>query len=132
MSTAKLNVGSVTMPAGKYYVGDPCYCVPTDRWMEWLEAAKYEDSPRFLLAELDGHPILGVSTAYGDGVFPGTDGNSYPVDAGLIGLVPVEIAEVSFPSDKPVEFTSDFECSYSDGVIVLGHIGINTDDGEEF
>ena len=83
--TAKKNIESVTMPAGEYWVGDPCYSVPDARWMEWLEAADYINERRYLLAEIDGQPVLGIGTAYGDGLFPGSDGNEYAVDAGLIG-----------------------------------------------
>lgn len=131
VASARLNVGSVTMPAGKYYVGDPCYAVPDSRWEEWLKAANFEDEGRFLVANIDGHAVLGIGTAYGDGTYEGNDGNSYPVDAGLLGLVPVSIAEPSFPDLPLVEFTSDFECSYDDGVVTLGRITIDTDPEEE-
>jgi hypothetical protein len=62
-----INIGSVAMPAGRYWVGDPCYAVPSERWMEWLEAADYMNAGRYLLAELDGRSVLGIGTAYGDG-----------------------------------------------------------------
>lgn len=133
---AKAKIGKVTMPAGTYLVGDPCYAVPDHRWMEWLEAADYETQD-VLLAELDGHPTLGIGTAHGDGTYEGDDGNEYPVDAGLIGVVPVEIADYSddkYPRGKimrKVEFTKDFDCSYEDGTIVLGHIEIDTDPEED-
>jgi len=133
MRSASLIASGVRMPAGEYFVGDPCYAVPDDRWMEWLEAADYTNGHRFLLAELDGYPVLGVGTAYGDGAYPGTDGNTYPVDAGLIGLVPVQVA-----TDAPFgmvrhTFTSDFECSYQEdsGKITLGHIAVFTDLDDE-
>jgi len=29
------------VPAGTYWIGDPCYTIPTDEWMEWLDAADY-------------------------------------------------------------------------------------------
>jgi len=118
------------MPAGEYWVGDPCYAVPADRWMEWLEAAGYQTQDRYLLAHLDGKPVLGISTAHGDGCYPDDHGNEYPVDAGLIGLVPVEIAADNdahhLEGMHRVRFDSDFECRYDEGVIVLGHIAINT------
>ena len=130
---AKANIGSVTMPAGRYWVGDPCYAVPNDRWMEWLEAADYQNEPRYLLAELDGRPVLGISTAYGDGQYWGRSGEGpFPVDAGLIGLVPVELADDNVTGMHLVEFDRPFECRYEDdaGLIVLGHIEIETDPEE--
>lgn len=137
---AKKNIGSITMPAGEYIVGDPCYAVPGERWMEWLEAADYqsEDSRRFMLAELDGHPIAAVGTAHGDGCYDGSDGNRYPVDAGIIGLVPTSLPgaieeQAKYTDRSPVvTFERDFQCSYEDdeGVITLGHIKITTDPDE--
>lgn len=137
---ATKNTGSITMPAGRYWLGDPCYSVPDDRWMEWLKAARFDepDGRRFLLAELDGYPVMAIGTAHGDGEYPGSDGFSYPVDAGLIGLVPVELVpEGETPFGARTEtFDSTFTCTYEEegGVIVLGHIEIKTDwdDDEDY
>jgi len=130
---ATLNIGSVTMPAGLYWLGDPCYSVPDDRWMEWLEAAEYDRQPypRYLLAELDGHPVLGIGTAWGDGAYSGSDGNLYPVDAGLLGITPVEVVTEQPFGSQLVNFPKDFECSYDNGNIILGHIVIETGESAE-
>lgn len=132
-SKFKMIITGVEMPAGKYWVGDPCYFVPDTRWMEWLEAADYLNSPRILVAEIDGYPVAGVGTAYGDGCYPGSDGYSYGVDAGLIGVTPIEVARNVTREDLGtlVEFDKPFVCSYTDGVIRLGHISINTEDDAE-
>jgi hypothetical protein len=131
---ARVNIGSVTMPAGRYWIGDPCYAVPNDRWMEWLKAADYMEQPRYLIAEFDGRPVLGISTAYGDGEYYDRGGlGSFPVDAGLIGVVPVEVAQADVTGMHLVEFEHDFECRYDEddaGLIVLGHIEIETDPSE--
>jgi hypothetical protein len=125
------NIGSITMPAGEYFVGDPCYSVPGERWMEWLNAADYENEDRYLLAELDGRPVLGIGTAFGDGEFPGSNGERYPVDAGLIGLVPCKLSKEEDPFGAHREtFDRSFECSYDDGKIHLGHITIDTENDE--
>lgn len=130
MSSAakKIITTAVEMPAGEYYVGDPCYAVPNERWMEWLEAADYENERRFLLADLDGYPVLGIGTAYGDGMYEDEDYNQYPVDAGLIGLVPVEVADDSCASRR-VRFPHTFMCTYVEEyrMIVLGNIRIDTE-----
>jgi hypothetical protein len=122
-------MGTITMPAGEYWVGDPCYAVPNDRWMEWLNAADFlrQPTPRYLLAELDGYPVLGIGTAYGDGCYPGSDGSAYPVDAGLLGVVPVEVADSDPFGMRRVVFAQPFECYYDHGTITLGHIDIDTD-----
>jgi hypothetical protein len=128
---ARAVVGAIIMPAGKYYVGDPCYAVPNDRWMEWLEAADYENERRFLLADLDGYDCLGIGTAHGDGCYEGDDGNEYGVDAGLIGVVHEEVGKKgsTLYACQLVEFPEDFTCTYEEdeGTIVLGHIRIKTD-----
>lgn len=81
----------ITVPAGEYWLGDPCYSVRNEDWMPWLEAANYEDERFVLWAKIPGteHWVLGLSTQWGDGCFTDEQGNEYGVDAGLIGLVPV-------------------------------------------
>jgi hypothetical protein len=100
----------VTMPAGAYYLGDPCYVFDnnergTDEWTRLLENSDYFDA-----GESEGSPVgyvdvpadpsdpansatvslpvLAFGTAYGDGGYEDRDGNHYSVDAGMIGLVP--------------------------------------------
>lgn len=119
-------ITKATLPAGEYVVGDPCYAIPEHRWAEWLEAADYTNQRHILVAELDGVPAVGVGTAFGDGFYHDQDGRAYPVDAGLIGLVPTSLAvgdhSVVVTFDKPVE------CWYDDGTIHLGDIVIETDE----
>lgn len=126
--------GPVMIPAGRYVIGDPCYSVPDDRWIEWLEAADFTEVDRGVLyAEIDGYPIVGISTLHGDGEYHSSEGHSLGVDAGLIGLVPEEFA-VNNIGGQPsvVEFSVPVLCRYEEnGVIHLGHIEINTgDDGD--
>jgi len=131
--SVKLIAGTVKMPAGTYMVGDPCYSVPNARWMEWLESADYKNN-YILMAELDGQMVLGFSTAYGDGEYCDQEGNKYPVDAGMIGLVPVDLIEGGPDADLGcvVTFTDDFLCTRSDaGLLEFGDIIINTDDEVE-
>ncbi len=96
-------------PAGKYFIGDPCYGVPYDDWSKLLddtgllglypEDSKYLGNPdeyaakedQAAIFELDnGYYVLAAPTAYGDGSYEGSDGNYYPVDAGMIGAVSIE------------------------------------------
>jgi hypothetical protein len=128
----------ILMPAGEYWVGDPCYAVPNADWMEWLEAADFENEHWVLKAPVNGKEVLAFGTAYGDGCYPGSDGNLYPVDAGLIGVVPVTLnpaADQQYQAGLMHKRTFDkqFEC-YIDQprhVIVLGDIRIPTDDDEQ-
>ena len=142
-----LDENQIVMPPGKYRLGDPCYSVPNDRWSEWLDAtgSSLNDEDN-IYALLDGWPIIGFSTAYGDGSYEGSDGHSYPVDAGLIGLVPVEIADDRYSADQGlwtvVEFTKPTLCSNTsrtpgrgwtgrtEGLMKFGDITIDTRDEE--
>lgn len=148
--TIKNDSVKISVPAGTYYVGDPCYAFREDRhdqWIQWLEAADYQNSHIVLLAEVPGtgYTVLGFSTAWGDGCYEGSDGNDYPVDAGLIGLVPEGFVKI-FGNKKPfgmqkVKFEDDFEAfidyrggAYRSGqhhIITLGHIQIETGDGDD-
>jgi hypothetical protein len=130
----------VTMPAGDYWVGDPCYAVADDRWSEWCEEA-YENDPGdtvVMLAGVDGWPVLGINTSYGDGVYGGSDGERYPVDAGLIGCVPVQVADWDREAhgDAPFgmqryTFTADFDCRDEAGTIIIGDVAVYTDPSDE-
>lgn len=118
-----------TVPPGVYLVGDPCYSVPDDLWMEWLEEADYTNGDRrhVLAAKIDGHEVVGVSTAHGDGVYYDGEGREYGVDAGLLGLVPVEVAKEEPDMDLPLlTLTEPADCYYDDGIVHLGPIEINT------
>lgn len=136
---AVVNIESISMPPGDYWVGDNCYAVPNERWMEWLEAANYESADRFLLAELslpDHAPgwgeqfsVAAVHTAYGDGTYFDQEGRGYPVDAGMIGVVPVEIAtEEPGWGSHLITFDTSFKLGYEEdeGVIQIGHLRIPT------
>lgn len=127
MTKARLISTSALMPAGEYWVGDPCYSVPDERWHEWLDLAGSDNYKRVLLAELDGKPVIGINTSSGDGYYTDEQGRGYSVDAGLIGLTPVSLVTEDEPfSSHKVIFENDFECHYIDGKIVLGHITIDT------
>ena len=85
----------VTLDAGDYWLGDPCYVIRDEDWMPWLEATDYETETN-LVGEIPGseHEAVGFATSYGDGVYPFTINDEQveelAVDAGMIGFVPVE------------------------------------------
>ncbi len=124
----------VTVPAGTYWLGDPCYAVPQDLWMTLLDSCDYfTDNPVGTVTGSDGrqYHVLGFSTAYGDGCYEDQHGNEYPVDAGMIGLTPVGLVE-SYPHGcKLVEFTEDTLCTWYEGVMKFGSYKINTKDFDE-
>ena len=124
----------VVVPAGQYVLGDPCYAVPNDDWDELLASCDYFRNPIGLVRDgLQTFYVLGFSTRWGDGEYLGSNGMSYPVDAGLIGLVPVEMVnDLESHYQNIVTFTKDTVCSYNgSGRLVFGGISIETDPAEE-
>ena len=130
------------LAAGTYYIGDPCY-VFADRWGDFLDSVQSPLADRFVgLAGIvpDGHlPADSIedlfraavfSTAHGDGFYRSSHGAVYPVDAGMLGAVPVDMPDGSpEPGEVTVEtFDEDFVCSADSrtGTIRFGHIVIDT------
>ena len=151
-------------PPGTYFIGDPCYAVPDDDWHDLLESTGYlglyaseENKKLDIYNRKDdmngvfrykGRYILASSTSYGDGCYPGSDGFSYGVDAGMIGAVPMDWALSSDENtkDEPgwfervgtvVNFKGSIWIEYDDGTITIcstipsENISIKTGDEEE-
>jgi hypothetical protein len=124
----------VVVPAGQYVLGDPCYAVPDDDWMPLLESCNYFNNP--IGSVKDGMQkffVLAFGTKWGDGCYAGSDGKEYPVDAGLLGLVPVELVkDLSEHIGNIVRFDKDTLCvDDGSGKLKFGHIIIDTDPAEE-
>lgn len=77
--------------ANAVYVGDLCYCLNDAVYQEAIELANYEGK---FDSTISGMHVEGafVSTQYGDGGYPGSDGRTYGVDAGIIGIVNITSA----------------------------------------
>lgn len=124
------------LPAGTYWVGDPCYCVPDDHWDDLLNVSDFFGCGGFGtrntlpkgVYNFRGVPILAFNTAYGDGVYEDDEGRKYPVDAGLIGAVPVSYAKSNPFGCHKMTFIVPTKVSNVDGVITIGDIVINTND----
>lgn len=140
----KISKVEVEVPAGKYILGDPCYAVPDGEWMELLESCDYFNTPIGTIRRspkqgtfnvMETFKIVAFSTRWGDGCYEGTDGCMYPVDAGLIGLVPVEVVGMeSLRSDlcTVITFTTPVKCSSDgEGKLRFGSITIDTDPAQD-
>lgn len=115
----------ITLPAGKYYVGDPCYTLQgkQDEWIKVLESSNYFKVPY----KKGRKTAVAFSTEYGDGEYKDNEGRSYPVDAGLIGVVPVSMATTKKPTGVHiVDFKEPFLCKQDGPVLKFGYIEINT------
>lgn len=115
------------LPAGRYYIGDPCYVLKDD----WDKVCGYLE--RNLIGCL-GKTIFMACTAYGDGVYSDKKGNDYPVDSGCIGAVPIELIKEFGPPPCPymiVDFPDGLEINYEGGKFEFGDIIIDTLDNED-
>jgi hypothetical protein len=125
-----------TVPAGRYYIGDPCYAIEGNHWSKWLTNAGLYTNPDMLTGNIvDSFDAHAFSTAYGDGTFYDQEGREYGVDAGLIGLVPISYLEANNVKVEKywtfVTFDRPTECSSFKGTLSFGDIVINTDWDEE-
>ncbi len=76
-----------TFPRGKYYLGDPCYALSEDVYMNYWGKAGFSSGK--MLTPF-GFFIV-CSTAYGDGEYTDGEGWKYPVDSGTLALIPWEM-----------------------------------------
>jgi hypothetical protein len=115
--------------AGKYYVGDLCYVVSDDNWMPLLERTDYLSIGEF---EYKGMRTYADSTAYGDGTYYDNYGREYGVDAGLIGIMPIEAIDNESNGGNIIEFENDFEVWSEEGLFRFGNITIDTKGEDEY
>lgn len=119
------------IPAGTYYLGDPCYAVPDSEWGSLLDSTDCFGNPEGFLS--DGTRVVAFGTYYGDGEYYDQFGRDYGVDAGLIGLIPWNDAFAGVGGHK-VEFDRDVFADEDHGILTFGNIVIDTvgsDDEEE-
>lgn len=131
----------VRVPAGTYFLGDPCYAVPDDQWMDLLESCGFFGAEPSLpgagpVGIANGHEVLAFGTAWGDGEYTDQFGCTYAVDAGLIGLTPVEIGfrytvEELERLGRIVKFGRDVTATDDgEGRLTFGQFSINTADDD--
>lgn len=129
----------VRVPAGTYFVGDPCYAIPVEKWIVWLEDSLYATEPYVLDGTVEGHRAVGVSTFHGDGHYSDNRGNRYSVDSGLLGVVPEALWTGTKDREELERFGSivTFDEAFyivsrvETGLVTIGEIEIATgEDGE--
>lgn len=134
--------------AGTYYIGDPCYVIQDndENWDQFLQ--NYYNHQ----AEFKGFPVFVEETYFGDGSYvDNVNGIQHFVDSGLLSVMPIELVQQE--GDKSDEeliltnehsdtrgysvitFEEDFDATMCKGVLVVGHIVIDTSyedwDGED-
>lgn len=125
----------MTMPAGKYYVGDLCYVLKTS----WDEVCDIIIKDREVLDGefyVRGDKKFAVySTMYGDGHYYDNASKGYYVDSGSIGCIRIDdipdmtddILQNIKKLGQVVEFESQFVTQrFADGTICFGDLEIYT------
>ena len=135
----KMDQTDIHIPAGTYYLGDPCYLFGkadspegignSDSWIKWLDST---DGYPIYEAKIN-HPervVAAAGTRYGDGmyaaVFNDNRREKLAVDAAMIGLVQLFDGEVDSISavgvdhiTTTVELGDDAKLAYDDGFIYI-------------
>lgn len=132
-----INTGAhgVSVPAGTYIVGDPCYVLHQwwDAFLDNIDSIR--NTSTFKIDNDVEITCVFFDTAYGDGAWRGSDGQVYAADAGMLGLVPAIVLEYGEEApgwyNKLVTFDQDFT-AYHDGVgrMDFGGIKVNTNDDD--
>ena len=138
---------NITMPAGTYYIGDPCYMVKDNASGNnfWDRLCELTYKPRAQLKSMivDSMLIWSHATIHGDGLFLLQTKNFQSrlyVDSGRIAcmkisdsLIPYKLNDDRFHDvdDKSSHycirsFTNEFEVGYSLGQFYIGNYTINT------
>jgi hypothetical protein len=137
------------MPAGEYFIGDLCYVMSDQEWLEVCDLTIR--GSRLIEGEFqlkDGRKFAMYSTAYGDGTYHDHYGFSYSVDSGSIGCIrTADIKANKYTSLGDTQdlldlgavqsFDTDFVTGGGrgepgwEGLIQFGHIVIETDPTEE-
>lgn len=124
----------MTLPAGKYWIGDLCYILD-DVWDEVcnLYFARETETDtiggEFTLS--DGRKFAMYSTLFGDGTYNDQSGHAYSVDSGTLGCIAISADDPGNSLGRVVNFRNAFDTGYTDrdqSVIKFGHIQIDTDD----
>ena len=132
----------MTMPAGKYYVGDLCYVMHPE-WREVCRLSFPANSPpkgvegEFTLA--DGRRFASFSTAYGDGEYHSSINTSHSVDSGSIGCILLsDIRDPEYSLERIqqlgaiIDFEAPFEVSNDQGLLTFGPVQIETAGGYDW
>lgn len=128
----------MTMPAGRYYIGDLCYVMHPE-WSECCELFfPHNHPPRGIEGEFtlkDGRRFANFGTAYGDGIYRSNIDTLHSVDSGSIGCILADdIRDNQYDSTTIqqlgafVDFAEPFEVLEDTGMIVFGHVRIETNE----
>jgi len=135
MSATTSNI--VNIPAGKYWLGDPCYVIEPDDWSKVCEAFYLDENQDNSVVQVDlgnGNIVVLCQTAWGDGEYRSSKGHILPVDSGTIGLVSLAYDpefKSNFDLCSEVEIKYDFSVTNFGGIMHFGNIRVDTKGDDE-
>ena len=121
-----------------FAIVDPCRVLSDDVYYNfWGKKKKFADG----IFEVNGFSFAVGSTAHGDGVYYDTDCHKYPVDAGVIALVPLELVEdksgLRYGNVFKMSGEAEFKCE--DGIFDISlpgnhqvHINTSYDEDDDY
>lgn len=129
----------MTLKAGKYWIGDPCYVLKEENgfnWIDVLNESSYFHNRKdgdYTVTKSDGgkFQMACYGTAHGDGSFFDENENEYWVDAGMISAIPAEALSegADLQGGHLIDVDHDFEFKYWAGdIFIAGVLKIKTDD----
>jgi hypothetical protein len=117
------------LPAGKYWIGDPCYVIDGEEWSNFLDP--YWNIGGFGgVFSFEEYEVCAFQTQWGDGCYPASNGVNLGVDAGIIGAIPIELARCGdLGLGTEVTFDQPFACHRDpDGRMHFGSFSVMTGD----
>lgn len=105
---------SFTAPPGRYYIGDLCYVLGDEIYDKVFGQEGYEDG--LYQEEGTGRFFMVGGTAYGDGLYYGSDGKGFGVDAGIIGITPMSCVTKDDGGGQFYTFDQPVTCIFSEGI----------------
>ena len=122
-----------------FYIGDLCYALNEKVYDEVWGGNNYEDG-QYTDPETKAEFAM-VGTAYGDGEYESSDGVTFPVDAGIIGVADLAICDGNTSLGKVVpDYSGTVLIRYENGTITVSwkpdkyysFIEIYTSDEEDY
>jgi hypothetical protein len=104
-----------TAPAGSYYIGDLCYALGDDVYDKVFGDVGGYDGGLYTYKPT-GDFFLVAGTAYGDGLYRGSDYKEFAVDAGIIGIAPMSLAKKGTEGGHVYTFKEPVKCRFGDGL----------------
>lgn len=116
------------LPAGKYYIGDPCYVFADKTWDRILESDTELRTGE--IVEFEGHQLWAHATFHGDGTYKDQNENEFGVDGSMLGAVPIDAIDEPAGEEfgTVIDAPNGLEVEYSNGTFWIGPITIKTND----